>query len=93
MLRTPRQHVDRAALAIVVERHLRGDLPACGDKDLQDLVDQACVRGVEQAIQRLTLPEQAHAGPSAQRVRDLEQRPDRQAPRLAALGSRHRRLR
>ena len=53
------KHVDRATLAIHVERHLCGDPPPSRAKDSNNLLHDRRVIRVEEAIERLAVPSQA----------------------------------
>ena len=73
---------------IVAERCLRHDVPSLGAEDADDLVDQPGMGRVEQAVERLPMPQDADAGAGAERLGECLESVERQRSRLAPLRTR-----
>ena len=64
-----RQDIDRSPFAKHVERCLGDDDPPVTPQQVGDLVNEAGVCGIEQAVQRFAMPEQAERRPGRRALR------------------------
>ena len=80
-----RQDVDASALAPDVERHFGGDVPPQRSKTAEHPFSEIGMGAVEQSIETLTLPQQAHRHRAAERSRDANEDLHRHTVGSAAL--------
>lgn len=85
VLRTPTDHVHRAALAVAVEAVLDHRLPACRRQDPHNAVHKPRVVGVEQADAIPTAPLWREGHPDLESRRDSPDMADRRAIQLTGF--------
>lgn len=69
------EDIDRPALPMNVEGHLRGDFPGRIAQEPQDRVGEIGMRGIEEPIERLAVPQDPHVQGGTQSARDADERP------------------
>jgi hypothetical protein len=79
------QDVDRPAFSADFEGHFRGDLPPCRFEKSEASFDKIGVRGVEQAIETLAVPQDPNINARAQSRRHADDRVERDPVDSSAL--------
>ena len=87
-MRFEREHIDGASFPADVEGDFNRDVPASSAKQRGDVLNEICVRRIQESVQRLAVPQKAEVDPCAECGGERFEGLEREAVESAALESR-----